>query len=192
MQLSVTVAMQIGVFAFVAIASGWLASRVRAVGAEHEVLQAEVRRLRLEASDILHNISSGVLTVDAGGFLLFGNPAAEALLGMRAGEWARRPILDFLRERAPELWAAMRATLETGLSVQRAEGRIAFDHVDLKVFCRPFRTTAMVAVRARVRLSIFAVVVGTSASVHASSPSIPEAPGQWFVKRLKTLGSGNC
>ena len=124
-QLSVTVAMQIGVFAFVAIASGWLASRVRAVGAEHEVLQAEVRRLRLEASDILHNISSGVLTVDAGGFLLFGNPAAEALLGMRAGEWARRPILDFLRERAPELWAAMRATLETGLSVQRAEGRIA-------------------------------------------------------------------
>ena len=100
-QLSVTVAMQIGVFAFVAIASGWLASRVRAVGAEHEVLQAEVRRLRLEASDILHNISSGVLTVDAGGFLLFGNPAAEALLGMRAGEWARRPILDFLRERDP-------------------------------------------------------------------------------------------
>src|SRR5712692_1823180 len=99
-QLSATVGLQIGVFIFVAIASGWLASRVRAVGAEHEVLQEEVRRLRLEASDILRNINSGVLSVDGEGNLVFANPSAETLLDIRAADWVDRPVLDLLRERS--------------------------------------------------------------------------------------------
>ncbi|MBI4420989.1 MAG: PAS domain-containing protein [Gemmatimonadetes bacterium] len=123
-QLSVAVGLQIGVFIFVAIASGWLASRVRAVGAEHQVLQQEVRRLRLEASDILRNIPSGVISVDGEGTLLFVNPAAESLLGVPATDWVNQPILHLLRERSPELWGAIRATSQTGQPVVRAEGRV--------------------------------------------------------------------
>ncbi|MBI4503114.1 MAG: PAS domain-containing protein [Gemmatimonadetes bacterium] len=125
-QLSPAVGLQIGVFLFVALASGWLASLVRTVGAQHQVLQEEVRRLRLEASDILSNISSGVLSVDSDGILLFANLAAEHLLGMSADDWAGRPFLDLLRDRAPELWAAIRATGDRGVPIYRAEGRIAF------------------------------------------------------------------
>src|SRR3989304_3600602 len=68
-QLSLTVWLQILVFVGVAVATGYLASRVGVVGAEREVLQREVTRLRLEAGDILRNIGSGEVTVGGGGNL---------------------------------------------------------------------------------------------------------------------------
>jgi len=123
-QLSLVVGLQLGVFVSVAVATGWVASRVRAVGAEHQVLQEEVQRLRLEASDVLRNISSGVVSVDAAGELLFANPAAEALLGFSSADWVRRPILDWLQARSPELYRAIVATRQGGEGLFRAEGRI--------------------------------------------------------------------
>ena len=123
-QLSLVVGLQLGVFVSVAVATGWVASRVRAVGAEHQVLQEEVQRLRLEASDVLRNISSGVVSVDAVGELLFANPAAEALLGFTSADWVRRPILDWLQARSPELYRAIVATRQGGEGLFRAEGRI--------------------------------------------------------------------
>jgi two-component system sensor histidine kinase PilS (NtrC family) len=119
-----TVGLQLLVFASVAVATGWLAGRVRAVGAEHEVLKGEVQRLRIEASDVLRNISSGVLTVDSDGVLLFANPAAEVLLEIRAGDWVNRSILDTLRSRSPELHAAILTTQASGERTMRAEGRV--------------------------------------------------------------------
>jgi len=88
------------------------------------MLQEEVQRLRLEASDVLRNISSGVLSVDSAGLLLFANPAAEALLGLSADEWVHRPVLEWLRERSPELHGAIVATQQRGEGLFRAEGRI--------------------------------------------------------------------
>lgn len=123
-QLSVRVGLQIVVFLSVAVATGWLASRVSAVGAEHQVLQKEVTRLRLEASDILRNIGSGIVTMDGAGNLLYANPAAEQLLGVAAGTYVGRPFDDVLRSRSPELWAAIAATQRGGQRVVRAEGRI--------------------------------------------------------------------
>ena len=123
-QLSVAVALQIGVFLTVAVAIGWLASRVSAVGAEHEVLQQEVTRLRLEASDILRNIKSGIVTVDGDGKLLYANPAAEELLGVSATGLVGQPFEATLRERSPELWAAIAATQRHGQRTVRGEGRM--------------------------------------------------------------------
>ena len=85
-QPGVAIWLQIGVFAGVALVTGWIASRVRVVKDEHAVLQQEVQRLSLEASDILHNIGSGVVTVDGNGGLLYANPAAEGLLGFVAAD----------------------------------------------------------------------------------------------------------
>ncbi|HWP35948.1 MAG TPA: ATP-binding protein [Gemmatimonadales bacterium] len=123
-QLSVTVGLQILVFVGVALATGYLASRVGVVGAEREVLQREVTRLRLEAGDILRNIGSGVVTVDGDGNLAYANPAAQALLGTEMTALVGRPIVEFLKARSPELWAAIVSTQRRGERTVRAEGRI--------------------------------------------------------------------
>ena len=123
-QLSVRVGLQIFVFLSVAVAAGWLASRVSAVGAQREVLQKEVTRLRLEASDILRMIRSGIVTVDGEGNLLYANPAAEELLGVAAGPLVGRPFGEVLRARSPELWAAIVSTQRHGQRVVRGEGRL--------------------------------------------------------------------
>ena len=51
------------VFAIVAV----LGHRLREAGMEQETLATELKRVRLEADDILRNIRSGVLTVDGDG-----------------------------------------------------------------------------------------------------------------------------
>ncbi len=132
-QLSASIGLQIGVFVLVSIASGWVARLARTVGAQHTVLEQEVRRLRLEASDILSHISSGVLSVDGDGMLLFANRSAESLLGFSAVEWAGGPVLDLLKERCGELWSAIRSTRERGEPIYRAEGRIAYGDRDFAV-----------------------------------------------------------
>jgi two-component system sensor histidine kinase PilS (NtrC family) len=127
LRLSVTVGLQILVFVGVAVATGYLASRVGVVGAEREVLQREVTRLRLEAGDILRNIGSGVVTVDGNGDLAYANPAAEALLGVEVAALVGRPVSEFLKMRSPELWAAIVSTQRRGERTVRAEGRIVSD-----------------------------------------------------------------
>ena len=73
------------VFAIVAV----LGPRLRQADAEQDTLENELRRVRLEADDILHNIRSGVLTVDGVGRLAFINPTAERLLGIDGDRIAR-------------------------------------------------------------------------------------------------------
>jgi len=85
-RVGLTLWLQIAVFLSVTLTVSWIASRVRVMGVEREALQKEVRRLRLEAQDILRSIGSGVLTVDADGALLYANPAAERLLSFDGTE----------------------------------------------------------------------------------------------------------
>src|SRR3989441_13144310 len=55
---------QLGIFVSIAAVTAYIASRVSVMGAEREALAAEVRQVRLEASDVLENLRTGVLTVD--------------------------------------------------------------------------------------------------------------------------------
>ena len=123
-QLTVAVWLQLFVFVAVAVATGWLASRVRVVGQESEVLQQEVRRLRHEADDILRNIGSGVLTVARDGTLIYCNPTAEMMLGLSAAVYVGQPVMAVLAERAPELAVAIRAALDERRRAVRAEGMV--------------------------------------------------------------------
>jgi two-component system sensor histidine kinase PilS (NtrC family) len=125
-QLSVVVWLQVAVFVVVFVATGLLASRVRVVGEEHRVLQREVRRLRLEASDILRNIRSAVLTVDGSGVLVFTNPAARELLGIGV-DATGRALADLLGGRAPALLDVIARTQASGLSSVRSEGEVQAD-----------------------------------------------------------------
>src|ERR1700704_2110215 len=78
---------QLSVFALVAVVIAYVSSRVNVLGRREEALTAEVRQVQLEADDVLRNIRTGVITVDADGRLLYANPASEAILGFKAREW---------------------------------------------------------------------------------------------------------
>jgi two-component system sensor histidine kinase PilS (NtrC family) len=99
-----------------------LGARLRQAGAEQDTLELELRRVRLEADDILLNIRSGVLTVDGFGRLAFVNPTAERLLGIDGHTQVGLPILDHLKSKSSELWACLVAGIRSGRKVNRAEG----------------------------------------------------------------------
>lgn len=99
-----------------------LGARLRQAGAEQDTLELELRRVRLEADDILLNIRSGVLTVDGFGRLAFINPTAERLLGIDGTAQVGLPVLDHLKSKSSELWACLVAGIRSGRKVNRAEG----------------------------------------------------------------------
>jgi two-component system sensor histidine kinase PilS (NtrC family) len=123
-QLSVGVWLQIAVFVFVFSATGLIASRVRIMGAQREILEREVRRLTLEAADILRNITSGVVTVDGEDRVLYANPAALGLLGLDEAEVEGRRLADLVGDRATELLSTIALTQTGGQPTLRAEGTV--------------------------------------------------------------------
>jgi two-component system sensor histidine kinase PilS (NtrC family) len=108
------------VFAIVAI----LGHRLREAGMEQATLATELKRVRLEADDILRNIRSGVLTVDGLGRLAFINPTARRLLDLEGEELVGLPILDQLKSRSSELWAAVVSGIRNGRKISRGEGMV--------------------------------------------------------------------
>jgi two-component system, NtrC family, sensor histidine kinase PilS len=108
------------VFAIVAV----LGHRLREAGMEQATLATELQRVRLEADDILRNIRSGVLTVDGLGRLAFINPTAERLLDLDGEALIGLPVLDHLKSRSSELWAAAVAGIRNGRKISRGEGMV--------------------------------------------------------------------
>jgi len=118
---------QVAVFVGAYLLVGMLASRLRAAGVERQTLEYELRRVRLEADEILRNIRSGVMTVDETGRLAFINPMAERLLQIDGERATGLPVLDQLKLRSPELWAALVAAIRHGRKVNRGEGTVQHD-----------------------------------------------------------------
>ena len=108
------------VFGIVAV----LGHRLREAGMEQATLATELQRVRLEADDILRNIRSGVLTVDGFGRLAFINPTAEKLLDLDGEALIGFPVLDELKTRSSELWAAAVAGIRNGRKISRGEGMV--------------------------------------------------------------------
>jgi two-component system, NtrC family, sensor histidine kinase PilS len=116
---SAAVWLQLAVFAMVALGSAWLSAKLQAAGKGTEAVLAHVR---LQAADILYNIRSGIITVDASGRLLYANPMAEQLLGIDLEPLVGRPVLDTLRRIAPEMVEAVERSMEDRVRTRRAEG----------------------------------------------------------------------
>jgi PAS domain S-box-containing protein len=110
------------VFAIVALGSAYLSAKVKELGAGTE---AELAHVRLQAADILHNIRSGILTIDSGGRLLYANPMAEHLLGVDLIDHLGEPILDRIGSAAPELAAAVRNAAESRVRTTRGESTVS-------------------------------------------------------------------
>ncbi|MEO7986583.1 MAG: ATP-binding protein [Gemmatimonadales bacterium] len=111
------------VFAIVAV----LGHKLREAGMEQQTLAIELKRVRLEADDILRNIRSGVITVDGMGRLAFINPTAQRLLDLDAQALLGHPVLDQLKTRSSELWAAVVAGIRNGRKISRGEGLVIRD-----------------------------------------------------------------
>lgn len=117
--LSASVTLQIGLFALVALITGWVGDRVRRAGLALGAVESELRQLRLDTGDILANITTGVLTVDGTGRLVYLNPAGERLLGLGAQQWMGAPMLEAVDEVAPGLGAMLRRSIEERVPVNR-------------------------------------------------------------------------
>ncbi len=113
--------LQLGVFAIVALGSAYLSAKLQEAGAGTE---AELAQVRLQAADILHNIRSGIITVDAAGRLIYANPMAQDLLALDLTRLVGRPVLDGIEAIAPELAQAVRRSLLRRERTTRAEGHI--------------------------------------------------------------------
>jgi two-component system sensor histidine kinase PilS (NtrC family) len=116
--------LQLGVFAGVALSSGYIASRLREARVGREELAAELVKVRLQAEDILRNIRSGIVTVDAAGNLVYANPAASSLLGMDLGGSTGRKVRDLFGSVSPELVSALERATASGIRTIRAEGKV--------------------------------------------------------------------
>ncbi len=107
-----TVGLQIGLFAVVALITGWAGDRVQRTWLAAEEVQSELVRLRRDTEDILTNIATGVLTIVDGGRLGYLNTAGEGFLNLSLQQWHGAPILDVVEEVAPGLSKALRRSLD--------------------------------------------------------------------------------
>ena len=120
-EISPASTLQIAVFWGVALATGYLASRAQVAGVATETLEAELRRVRLEAGDILRQIRAGIMTVGGDGRLVYANPTALTLLGLDWAELRDRPVLERLDAISPPLGQAIRRTARDGQRVSRTQ-----------------------------------------------------------------------
>ena len=120
--LSPYVMLQLVVFTFVALGTGYIAARLQEAGEGRARLQAELAGMQLRAADILANIRAGIITVDEVGRLLYANPGASTLLGFALDAQLGAPVLDQLRAAAPGIADALTAHVDEGKVTNRREG----------------------------------------------------------------------
>ncbi|MFI5227997.1 MAG: nitrogen regulation protein NR(II) [Gemmatimonadales bacterium] len=117
--------LQLIAIALVALGIRYLSARVRESGEGKDLLVAALQQTRLQAEDILHNIRSGIVTVDVDGRLMFANPMSEHLLGIDLIDHMGEPILDWIATVAPELSNAVRRAVESKVRTTRGEAIVS-------------------------------------------------------------------
>jgi two-component system sensor histidine kinase PilS (NtrC family) len=122
---TVAVWLQLTIFAVVALGSAYLGAKLQEAGAGKEELAAELTNVRLQASDILFNIRSGVVTIDQGGHLLYANPMASHLLQVDFDQYRGRAVLTAIAGTAPELAHALELTVVERTRTTRGEGVVS-------------------------------------------------------------------
>ena len=113
--------LQVALYAVLAMVTAALGSRLRRAGTELGVVESELRQLRLDTSEILDAIDTGLLTVDGSGVLVHMNGAGQGLLGIDEEVWRGREVLDELDRVAPGLGGAVRRTWEERAPIRRHE-----------------------------------------------------------------------
>jgi two-component system, NtrC family, sensor histidine kinase PilS len=124
---------QLAVLGLVTVGSVLVGQRLRQVAPGGDALAAALVKVQLEAADILRTIRSGIITVDRGGRLLYANPAAEDLLGIKLRQRIGRPMLAELGVVSPELASSLERSAREGTRLTRQQGILRRDGHDVPI-----------------------------------------------------------
>jgi len=125
--LSAQLTLQIGLFTMVAIVTGILGDRLRRAGLRLGAIETELEQLRLDTSDILDNLSTGVLTVDGAGRLAYLNPAGADLLRIDPEQWFGEEIISTVEGIAPGMGALLTRSTQQRLPQSRFKTTMSRD-----------------------------------------------------------------
>jgi len=109
-----TVFLHLCMFYLIAFISGYMAQR-------QIFTSRELRKIKLETDEILENMSSGMVTVDSTGNLLYFNKIAGEILGVNPA-WAKKSTFKtVLFEKFPELYYKIELAMTAGYTESRGE-----------------------------------------------------------------------
>ncbi len=133
--LDLNLMLQVSLFGTVAVITGLVGDRVRRARLALGAVESELRQLRLDTGDILASISTGVLTVDGQGRLMYLNPAGQALLGLESKQWEGVEVISAVEAANPGLGSLLRRTMGDRIPLQRFKTvvRRASDEITLGI-----------------------------------------------------------
>ncbi|MEJ2539196.1 MAG: ATP-binding protein [Gemmatimonadota bacterium] len=112
-------ALQLLLFTAVAVATGLLGDRLRRAGIQLGAVESELRQLRLDTSEILDTLSTGILTVDGEGRLAYLNEAGARMLGVEGEAPPGIPIQELLEATAPSMGRLVLQSVQERVPVLR-------------------------------------------------------------------------
>jgi len=140
--LGLPVILQLGVFAVTALGVAYLGARLQEAGVNREALAQQLAVMKLQAEDVLKNIRSGIITIDAEGRILFANAMAGRLIGFDDESVRGMNVREIVTSSAPALTAALEKAVINHERVTRGEAAIT---VNGRTFPIGFTTTTMSA-----------------------------------------------
>ncbi|MFH1374680.1 MAG: ATP-binding protein [bacterium] len=109
------------IFYLIAFVSGYLAERLKQQHRQLANTSQALKRALLETDDILLRLSSGLLTIDAEGRVIFFNPAAGLILGYREEQVRGMYCEEVFAERMPSLACHLMDGIRHGIAHPREE-----------------------------------------------------------------------
>jgi len=113
------------VFYLVAFISGYLAERLKQRDRQLADTSRALKKAKLETDDILRHLSSGLMTIDANGMIMFFNKAAEKILGYKEENVKGKRCDEVFQYRMPALAKCIMAGIDQRLEYPRRELEIS-------------------------------------------------------------------
>ncbi len=104
-------------FYLLAFVSGFVAERERVKEKSLEVTQEKLTRIRLDTDEILRHMTGGVISIDAHGFIVTFNKAAENILGYREDEIKGKQCEDVFKNDLPSFIEYLMDSMKSGRSI---------------------------------------------------------------------------
>ncbi len=111
-------------FYLVAFISGYLAERIKSGARQLEDTSRALRIAKLETDDILRHLSSGLMSIDAKGVIIFFNRAAETILGFNERDIRGKDCGAIFKKKMPELARCLKAGINERIEFPRKELQI--------------------------------------------------------------------
>lgn len=108
-------------FLLMGLLAGYLSERAARASAALEETSRALHTVRLDTAEILRNMGSGLVTVDAEGRVVYFNRAGEDILGLREQDIRRRPVGEVFAGPLVEVGKMLFDGLADGRAYQRQE-----------------------------------------------------------------------